>query len=390
MIKPQVGEKNMTDRILIVDDDVQTLHLIGLMLERQGYKILKADNGFHAMQVASMEQPDVIILDVMMPDLDGFEVTRRLRQDAKTAAIPILMFTSKTEMTDKLTGFAAGADDYLTKPIHPTELIAHLSAILERLKAERSPKERGYVIGILAAKGGVGASTLALNLAIALRQKYSASVIAAEMVPGQGTWGFELGSPVTDGLDNLLNSAEQDITVAAIANQMMQTSSGVQLLLASPSYIDAQHCAAAKQMEEIVETLPLMGQFILLDLGTPTHPCFDMLLDRCNELLVVTEPFPTAIQRTRRLIQDLEILKGSHSRPNHVVIMNRVRTDLYLSSAQIQAILGTDILQTIPPAPEIAFQAAHQNLPLIEVQGDSIIRQQFFALAEKIGQRILA
>ena len=106
----------MAEKILVVDDDIDTLRLVGLMLQRQGYQIVAASNGQQALQMAHAEKPDLILLDVMMPDMDGYEVTRRLRADTQTNTIPIIMFTAKTQVDDKVTGFEAGADDYLAKP----------------------------------------------------------------------------------------------------------------------------------------------------------------------------------------------------------------------------------------------------------------------------------
>jgi pilus assembly protein CpaE len=112
----------MTEKILIVDDDIDTLKLVGLMLERQGYQISVASNGSIGLSKAATEIPDLILLDVMMPDLDGYEVTKKLRADPSLASIPIIMFTAKTMVDDKVAGFEAGVDDYLTKPTHPAEL----------------------------------------------------------------------------------------------------------------------------------------------------------------------------------------------------------------------------------------------------------------------------
>jgi DNA-binding response OmpR family regulator len=115
----KVEEVIMPEKILIIDDDVDTLRLVGLMLQRQGYQISAAPNGSQGLTKALEERPDLILLDVMMPDMDGYEVTRRLRKNPATATIPILMFTAKTQLDDKVTGFEVGADDYLTKPTHP-------------------------------------------------------------------------------------------------------------------------------------------------------------------------------------------------------------------------------------------------------------------------------
>ena len=101
----------MPEKILVVDDDIDTLRLVGLMLQRQGYQIVAANNGHQALTMAQAEKPDIILLDVMMPDMDGYEVCRRLRSSNVTAPIPIIMFTAKSQVDDKVTGFEAGADD---------------------------------------------------------------------------------------------------------------------------------------------------------------------------------------------------------------------------------------------------------------------------------------
>src|SRR5512135_732527 len=98
----------MAEKILIVDDDIDSLKLIGLMLQRQGYEISAASSGAQAFNKAFAEHPDLIILDVMMPDMDGYEICRRLRANPATQAIPIIMFTAKTLIDDKVAGFEAG------------------------------------------------------------------------------------------------------------------------------------------------------------------------------------------------------------------------------------------------------------------------------------------
>lgn len=379
----------MADKVLIVDDDVQTLRLVGLMLERQGYKILAANNGAQALQMAHSEHPDVILLDVMMPDLDGYEVTRRLRRDSETANIPILMFTAKTQVDDKISGYEAGVDDYLTKPIHPAELTAHMRALLQRSKTRTATsRERGYVIGVLAAKGGEGVSTLALNLAIAFHQKTKAEVIAAEVRPGQGTWGIELGNNLTDGLSHLMQMRAQDITAAAIENELARMPSGIRLLMASPKAKDSELMGATDQLESIVENLPLLAKLVMLDIGTNYIPGYDMLLNQCNEVIVVTAPFPANVQRTRFLIDDLGSKGFGRSKLMSVVSINRIRADVQLSLAQMQETLGVPVAQVIPPAPEIAFQAANRNIPLIQVQIGGVLGQQYSSLAERLIQRV--
>ena len=119
-------------KILAVDDDVGLLQLINEMLARQGYEILLAENGQQAIEIATRERPDLILLDVMMPDMDGFEVCRQLRQNPDTEGILITFVTAKAKLEDKEDGFGAGGDDYLVKPFSMREMVLRVNATLER------------------------------------------------------------------------------------------------------------------------------------------------------------------------------------------------------------------------------------------------------------------
>ena len=120
----------MKRRILIVDDDLETLKMIELILQRKGFEVYSEQDGARVLACARDKRPDLIVLDVMMPDPDGFKVARSLRSTPETQHIPILFFTAKGAVADKLAGFQAGGDDYLTKPIHPAELIARIEQLL--------------------------------------------------------------------------------------------------------------------------------------------------------------------------------------------------------------------------------------------------------------------
>src|SRR3990172_7689459 len=228
----------MAEKILIIDDDIDTLKLVGLMLERQGYEIAVANNGALGLSKAGAENPQLILLDVMMPDLDGYEVTRRLRGDPSVAHIPVIMFTAKSMVDDKVAGFEAGVDDYLTKPTHPAELTAHVKAVLSRIttaKAAPTPsrdRERARVVAFLGARGGSGTSTLALNTAVVLHGG-GQDVILAEFNPGRGSIALDLNLPNPVGLSNLLTRSLKDIHLRSIDGELTAHRTGVRLLLAS-------------------------------------------------------------------------------------------------------------------------------------------------------------
>ncbi len=125
-------------KVLVVDDDVKTVELVRLYLDRDGYQVLTAYDGVEALRLARESYPDLIVLDLMLPDIDGLEVCRTLRHESD---VPIIMLTARTTDQDKLTGLDLGADDYVTKPFSPKELAARVRAVLRRLPGERGPEE---------------------------------------------------------------------------------------------------------------------------------------------------------------------------------------------------------------------------------------------------------
>jgi DNA-binding response OmpR family regulator len=124
--------------VLVVDDDVKTVELVELYLSRDGHSVLTAYNGIEGLRLARESRPDLIVLDLMLPDLDGLEVCRMLRTESD---VPVIMLTARTTDEDKLKGLGLGADDYVTKPFSPKELAARVRAVLRRLPGEPRPAE---------------------------------------------------------------------------------------------------------------------------------------------------------------------------------------------------------------------------------------------------------
>ncbi len=150
-------------RILVVDDDVKTVELVKLYLVRDGYRVITAYDGVEALRLARECHPDLIVLDLMLPGIDGLEVCRTLRRESD---VPIIMLTARTTDQDKLTGLGLGADDYITKPFSPRELAARVRAVLRRLPGERGPEEikRGdLVVNFLKYEASLGGKPLNLT-----------------------------------------------------------------------------------------------------------------------------------------------------------------------------------------------------------------------------------
>ena len=129
---PAAGRSKDRKLVLVVDDEKDLLELISYNLQRNGYDVLPAGNGTQALELAQKQMPDMILLDLMLPGMDGTEVARRLKADPRTAGIPIIMLTAKAEETDVVVGLTLGADDYVTKPFSPKVLLARMSTVLRR------------------------------------------------------------------------------------------------------------------------------------------------------------------------------------------------------------------------------------------------------------------
>lgn len=383
----------MPEKILIVDDDVDTLRLVGLMLQRQGYLIVAASNGEQGLAKAFEEKPDIILLDVMMPDMDGYEVSRRLRKNPATENTPILMFTAKTQLDDKVTGFESGADDYLTKPTHPTELQAHIRALLSRAgpkKAEQldtaSHEHHGRVIGVLAARGGLGVSTLASNLAGALYTRAHDEVILAELTPGQGTLGMDLGMPNQKGLNELLSGTTAEVTREKVSALLVSHSSGLKLMLASENPSDVRLTGKINQYETLVMRLSTLARFIVLDLGAGLPSFVQKILPLCSDRIVVIEGAPNTIAHTKLLMDGIADLGIDRMRVD-VVLNNRIRSEAQMAWTEVQQNLGHSIASTITPAPEMMVAAVRIHMPAVFSQPTNVTSQQILKIADQILER---
>jgi two-component system alkaline phosphatase synthesis response regulator PhoP len=134
-------EMTMDKKILVIEDDPATLRLVDYSLRHEGYQVFTASNGLEGIRKAHNEAPDLIILDVMLPGMDGFEICHRLRSEPDTAQLPILMCSAKAQEIDKDTGLKVGADDYLSKPSTPADIVNHVASLLAKKKRSAPSRE---------------------------------------------------------------------------------------------------------------------------------------------------------------------------------------------------------------------------------------------------------
>ena len=385
----------MAEKILIIDDDLDTLKLVGLILQRQGYEIVAANSGSQGLAKAAAERPNLVLLDVMMPDMEGYEVARRLRADPELARTPIIMFTAKTMVDDKVAGFEAGVDDYMTKPTHPAELVSRVKALLARSATHQTTTpaatsatgalDRGRLVGLLGAKGGLGVTTLAINLAVAMTQT-GQDVIVCELRPGQGSLSLQLGLPPSHAVGGLLSKPAADINPRSIEGYLTAHSSGARLLL---SAYDPNEMALERNTEQalqLVRQLATMTKFLILDLSPNLTEINKKVLSVCDRPIMIVEPMRVTLTIAKAILDELEKI-GIPANRFEIVMINKVRSSLQMPWQQAEAMLNHSIASIITPAPELAHQAAESATPMIQIQADSQTAEQTRKLVELLTQK---
>lgn len=378
----------MAQTILIIDDDIDTLKLVGIMLERKGFRILASTTGDKGLQMANKEYPDLILLDVMIPDINGYEIARSIRANPATENTPIIMFTARSQVDDKVEGLEAGADAYITKPARPRELFAQVNSILKRAPQRSSTPEtvvvdKGTLIGIISAKGGLGISTLATNLAIEIHNQSEKEVILSDFRPGQGTIGMDLDVQNTSGLIKLLDEEPGNDISDFFPDVLLEHKSGIKTLLSPHHPSDSKYITHVEQFHQIAKELPKLAAYTILDLGPSLTPITTEVLSECDKILICMEPSPSNITQTRILIQDL-INNGIGEGRFITVLINRQRSGVQLSWEQAENQLERKIDQIFTPVPELAYQAAVKNIPIIQRPEESMTTEQFRDLTKLI------
>lgn len=208
-------------KILVVDDDVHILQLVNIYLTKEGYQVIQAENGQQALNLLETNLPDLAVVDVMMPGMDGFTLTKTLSQDYD---IPVLLLTAKGELEDKERGFLAGSDDYVVKPFEPKELLFRIAAILRRLdkKNQVTIQVGRLVIDRRSFEVVIGEDTLVLPLKefelLALLASRPNQVFTRSFIMEQ-VWGYDY-----DGDEQTLNTH-----VKRIRERLLRYETGVEI-----------------------------------------------------------------------------------------------------------------------------------------------------------------
>ena len=345
--------------ILVVDDDTRLHRLMQLVLQRAGYRVITAATGEEGVEKVQSESPDLVLMDVMMPGIDGFEATAKIRRLAVGRHLPIIFLSARDEADAKIRGLRGGGDDYVTKPVKAGELLARIEVQLR----EEAPA-LGQLVAVFGSKPSVGCTSVAANLGLALQDVSDQEVLLVDWQRPLGDLGLFLGRKETRAVESLLpHVADLDTRmfskVMSVFNKAVeQYAPGVWFLAG------ATEPTTAKQMtnevlDQVLELALIKVDYVVLDAGTYfswENP--PLVAGPGGVNLCVLTPDPKSVDRARTALRDINLMEYAFWPLLNLCDSRGNGLD------GIGERLGTPLRSCIPDEGERAREVLHEGTPL--------------------------
>jgi pilus assembly protein CpaE len=354
----------MATRILIVDDDPVNLKLVTAILKQAGYETFTATSGMEAINRLEEIRPDLIISDVEMPAMNGYELTRQLRQNPITAQLPIMILTAHDTVQEKIRGFEAGADEYMIKPFEPSELQARVRVLLRRAVTLPSEAQKisGKVIAVFSLRGGVGVSTIATNLAVGLAQLWNCRVGLIDLSLTTGQSALLLNLPLRKTWADLAHVSVNDLEAELIEKVCLAHSSGV-FVLAAPRRPEHAELITNDKVARVIETLKERHHYLVLDLPHDFSATTLAGLDHADEILLLLAPELASVHAAACALDVFDTLKY----PRNIIrlVLNWTFERRGLARREIEEALQRPMDVVLPFASENFVLAINRGIPPI-------------------------
>jgi pilus assembly protein CpaE len=370
------------ERVLFVDDEEQIRKLLSTWLARHGYEVSVAKDGLEALKSIRAKAPDLVITDVNMPNMNGLELTRRMRADHRTARIPVIMLSARKQADDVLTGYAEGADEYVPKPVEMAVLAAKIEVLLRRFrttKGETAVKRGGNVILFLHGKGGVGCTTLAVNAAIALAATtiYRVTLLDLNLEFGNAPMLMNLTPART--LADLAEEAHEQLDEATFSRYLEQDRSGVRVL-AGCNVPERAELVTVPAVQQALDHLQMQSDYVLVDAPASFSQQVLAALDVADAAVVITAAHLPSLKATKETLDVLD--KLSFPKERTVLVVNRTSASgVEMDHAGRFFNRKPDI---IVPYTEACDDAADRGRPLAVLHPDSASTKAIRDLAARI------
>jgi CheY-like chemotaxis protein/MinD-like ATPase involved in chromosome partitioning or flagellar assembly len=370
--------------MLIVDDDDNSRCVLCDALGGEPYRLLEAANGQQALDIAEKELPDLILLDVLMPGMDGLATLHKLKEQGTTRHIPVIMVTALNMDSQVSLCLDGGAIDHISKPFSGLVVRARVRAALRNrvAAAEKQAAHRGKVLGFIGAKGGVGTTTAALNVALALVAP-ERPVAVVEMRPYMGTVAQQLGLTASLNLESLLACQNLgDINARTLSNCLTPHPTGMRLLLAPPSF-DDQREITVQQAEEILKVLSSLAEYVIVDFPCQPTRAVRAGLRCCNFVVLAVELEATCLASAQAMLRQLNSW-GMGGNSVGAVLLHHRAGGSSMTVGYARTYLSCRIIGVIPPQPDLAAAELKAGQPLLLSHPESTAAVALTELATRL------
>ena len=352
--------------ILVVDDNEKACEMLAYLLTRRDYKVTTNTRPIEALKWMRRpgNMPDLILLDIMMPAMDGYEFLRQLRADSTVAHIPVIMLTARGHADDKVAGFEAGADDYLVKPINAAELDLRIRALLARSRAAMParPASEATVLTVFSLRGGVGTTSVAVNLAVALATLWNIQVPLVDLALKKGHCAWMLNLTPRYTISDLVESKESTVDSEIVEGLLLTHGSGVKLLAAPMSPVDAELITPAV-LDRTWPHLLTGYPFLVVDAGSDLSEITLTALERAHTVLLMLAPEMLAVKSAFDALQVFDRL--GFNRDRIAPVLNTLFPRDGLTPQNVEKALGHPVGTVIPYERTSFVQAINSGRPLI-------------------------
>lgn len=353
----------MAIKILAVDDNEINLKMVSATLKGDEYEVFTASNAAEALASVGQIGPSLIILDVMMPDMNGYELCRCLRGRADTATVPIIILTALSELDERLKAFEAGADDFIAKPFQPQELLARIKVLLRRTghsKALAVADANGEVTAVFSLRGGVGGSTLASGLAVGLAQIWPESPVLVDMALVNGQSALMLDLPLRNSWGDLAGIPATEIDMEIINRVLLWHDSGA-YVLAAPRRPEDAEILTGPQVTRVLQLLRQQYHYIILDLPHDFTATTLAALDHADRILLMLAPELASVRCASIALDVFEQLK--YPKDKIELVLNWTFKGKGLPRTEIEKALRHQIGVVIPHAGDTLVAALTLGKP---------------------------
>jgi DNA-binding response OmpR family regulator len=377
----------MPARILIVDSDQVTVHWLEAKLTAEGYSVDGAARGDTALQKIAQDPPDLVVLDLTLPDGNGLDLIRRLREDPKLSNLGIIIFSQRPEPNDIVTGLNAGADHYVRKrPGAEAELLPVVRACLTQPAKGTHPANQRRIFSFFSAKGGTGTTSVCVNTAYALAKlEPHARIVLVDMVYPIGSVGSSLGYETAQTIARMSNEVTTKIDRVVIERYVSpKLKWGFHVVIGARDPQEATGLNVS-QIKPIFEMLGVTYDYVLVDLGRTLSRISLSIIENSAAVVLIVTPDISTVKASRVMIEYLETHNIDRNRI--VLINNRTVGRVWTTTEDIERELKLPLAVTIPYVVEYMTMAINASVPFMDKFPDHAAGMGFTELARRVQER---